>query len=116
MNYGETSVLQTLNLSFYPQERGPYNLDGTNIDDEGNLLNPKNRWGGIMQKMDNTDFESMNIEYIQFWMMDPFLDENNPNTSGGELFSSGRNIGRHSERRSEIRQKTLFLLTVILPK
>ncbi len=94
LNYGETSVLQTLNLSFYPQERGPYNLDGTNIDDEGNLLNPKNRWGGIMQKMDNTDFESMNIEYIQFWMMDPFLDENNPNTSGGELFF---NLGEISE-------------------
>lgn len=27
---------------------------------------------GIMRKLDNTNFETSNIEYIQFWMMDPF--------------------------------------------
>ena len=71
INYGESTTLQTLNLSFYPQERGPYNLDADNIDSQGLLLNPENRWGGIMRKMDYTDFESSNIEYIQFWLMDP---------------------------------------------
>lgn len=92
--YGEANWIQTLNLSFYPKERGPYNLDAENIDSEGNLLNPEKRWGGIMRKMDNSNFESSNVEYIQFWMLDPFLDEDNPNTEGGDLYF---NFGEISE-------------------
>ncbi|MDE6062869.1 MAG: cell surface protein SprA, partial [Duncaniella sp.] len=80
--YGESNTIQTLNLSFYPTERGPYNLDATDIDDEGNLLYPERRWGGIMRKMDNTNFDASNIEYVQFWMLSPFLDPDNDNLSG----------------------------------
>lgn len=94
LGYGESSIIQTLNLSFYPTERGPYNLDASNIDSEGNLLNPERRWGGIMRKMDNTNFEQSNIEYIQFWMMNPFLDPDNPNLDGGDLYF---NFGEISE-------------------
>lgn len=94
LNYGESSTIQTLNLSFYPNERGPYNLDANNIDAEGALLNPEKRWGGIMRKLDNTNFDASNIEYIQFWMMDPFLDAENPNTDGGDLYF---NLGEVSE-------------------
>ena len=94
LNYGESSSVQTLNLSFYPKERGPYNLDATDVDSDGNLLYPEKRWGGIMRKLDNTDFEQSNIEYIQFWMLDPFLDENNPNRDGGYLYF---NLGEMSE-------------------
>ncbi|WP_289764611.1 cell surface protein SprA [uncultured Duncaniella sp.] len=92
--YGEANTIQTLNLSFYPSERGPYNLDATDIDDEGNLLFPERRWGGIMRKMDNTNFESSNIEYVQFWMLSPFLDPDNDNLSGGDLYL---NFGEISE-------------------
>ena len=96
LNYGEASAIQTLNLSFYPTERGPYNLDDTNVDADFNLLNPERRWGGIMRKLDNTNFESSNIEYIQFWLMDPFIDDVDvPNTSeGGDLYF---NLGEVSE-------------------
>ncbi len=94
LNYGESSTIQTLNLSFYPKERGPYNLDADNIDADGNLLNPEKRWGGIMRKLDNTNFEQSNIEYIQFWMLDPFIDETNPNRDGGYLYF---NLGEVSE-------------------
>lgn len=94
LTYGESSTIQTLNLSFYPTERGPYNLDATNIDDRGNLLNPSRRWGGIMRKLDNTNFEQSNIEYVQFWLMNPFLDPQNPNTDGGDLYI---NFGEISE-------------------
>jgi len=52
LNYGESSTIQTLNLSFYPKERGPYNLDAENLDPNGNLLNPEKRWGGIMRKIE----------------------------------------------------------------
>jgi len=92
--YGEPSTIQTLNLSFYPAERGPYNLDADNIDEQGNLLNPERRWGGIMRKMDNTNFEQSNIEYVQFWLLNPFLDPENPNLEGGDLYI---NFGEMSE-------------------
>lgn len=93
LNYGEASEIQTLNLSFYPSERGPYNLDAQNIDENMNLLFPEKRWGGIMRKLDNTDFETSNIEYIQFWLMDPFLEEGDTN-EGGDLYF---NLGEVSE-------------------
>lgn len=92
--YGEANWIQCLNVSFYPRERGPYNLDAENIDDEGYLLNPEKRWGGMMRKMDNTNFESSNVEYLQFWLLDPFLDEDNHNREGGDLYF---NFGEISE-------------------
>ena len=83
LSYGESSLLQVLNLSFYPTERGPYSLDASAINADGSLQNPEMRWGGIMRKMDNTDFESANIEYLQFWLLDPFIyDKDN----GGYLY------------------------------
>lgn len=94
LNYGEAAAIQTLNLSYYPTERGPYNLDAENIDDQFNLLNPERRWGGIMRKLDNTNFETSNVEYIQFWMMDPFADENATDYEGGDLYF---NLGEVSE-------------------
>ncbi|MBP3304121.1 MAG: cell surface protein SprA [Muribaculaceae bacterium] len=94
LTYGESNIIQTLNLSFYPQERGPYNLDATDIDSQGLLLNPQKRWGGIMRKMDNPNFDASNIEYIQFWMLSPFLDPENDNLSGGDLYL---NFGEISE-------------------
>ena len=92
LTYGEPPTIQTLNLSFYPTERGPYNLDADNITPQGSLLNPERRWGGIMRRMDNTNFEQSNIEYIQFWLLSPFLD--NPNHQGGDLYI---NLGEISE-------------------
>lgn len=86
LTYGESSLIQTFNLSFYPTERGPYNLDATNIDENLRLLYPEKRWGGVMRRMENTNFEQSNIEYLQFWLMSPFLDPENPNTEGGDLY------------------------------
>ena len=95
LNYGESSVIQTLNLSFYPTERGPYNLDSVYINrEDGSLLYPEKRWGGIMRKIDNTNFEQSNIEYIQFWMLDPFMDPDLNNEEGGTLYF---NLGEVSE-------------------
>ena len=76
--------LSTFDLGYYPKDRGQYNFDATNIDNNGKLLNPASRWGGIMRPIDNTDFEAANVEYIQFWVMDPFI--NNPNSQGGSLY------------------------------
>ena len=94
LSYGESSTLQTLNLSYYPNERGPYNLDVAGMNADGTLMNPEKRWGGIMRKLDATNFEQSNIEYIQFWLLNPFLDENVDNKEGGDLYF---NLGEVSE-------------------
>lgn len=64
--------LSILNLAFYPQQKGPYNFDAVNINSDGTLKNSKSRWGGIMREITSSDFESNNVEYIEFWMMDPY--------------------------------------------
>ena len=75
----------SLNLAYYPQERGPYNLD-PNLNADGTLPNPQQRWGGMMRKLDTNDFETANIEYIEFWMMDPFAYTGSDRSYGGELY------------------------------
>ena len=86
------NILSTFDLGYYPKNRGPYNFDALNINNDGTLKNPAGRWGGIMRPIDNTDFEASNVEYIQFWVMDPFI--NNPNSQGGSLYI---NLGDVSE-------------------
>ncbi|MGN0086427.1 MAG: cell surface protein SprA [Alloprevotella sp.] len=90
INYKEASTLNVLNLAYYPNERGPYNLD-TNLDRDGKLLNPASRWGGMMRKLETSDFETANIEYIEFWMMDPFIKsrENGVDQSGDFYINLG---------------------------
>lgn len=93
---GQTSRMTVLNLSYYPTERGPYNLDVAGMNADGTLANPKNRWGGIMRKLDAnaSDFETSNIEYIEFWMMDPFINDKTNTDKGGDLYF---NLGDVSE-------------------
>ena len=71
INYGESATLDVLNLAYYPNERGPYNLD-PNLNSDGRLPSPEKRWGGMMRRLETSDFESANVEYIEFWLMDPF--------------------------------------------
>lgn len=86
--------LVTFDLAYYPQERGPYNFDSRigSISANGRLQNPQQRWGGIMRGLDQVDFETGNVEFIEFWMQDPFL--NDPSSAGGELYF---NLGNISE-------------------
>lgn len=87
----ESTTLQVLNLAYYPNERGPYNLN-PNLDSDGHLSDARDNWGGIMRRITTTDFEAANIEYIEFWLMDPFIY--NPSAAGGDLYL---NLGEVSE-------------------
>ena len=89
---GTDAFLPTLDLAFYPTLRGPYNFTTTGINSEGNLLQPQQRWGGMFKKLEQTDFETNNIEYLELWVMDPTLT--NPNKQGGDLYI---NLGNLSE-------------------
>lgn len=95
---GLPTNIPVLNFAFYPDEKGPYNFDvnagpvSRGITAEGKLNNPETRWGGIMRSVPMPDFEAANIEYIEFWMMDPFVYDTLH--TGGDLFF---NLGNVSE-------------------
>ncbi|MFZ4457183.1 MAG: cell surface protein SprA [Bacteroidales bacterium] len=93
-SYGESAILPVLNMAYYPTERGPYNVDDQ-MNTNGTLMNPEKRWGGMMRKLDVTDFEASNIEYVEFWVMDPFNSSNTTvSPQGGDLYF---NLGEMSE-------------------
>ena len=92
-NTGESNTLSILNLAYYPSERGPYNLD-TDVNQNAHLNTPKKRWGGMMRRLDMSDFEASNVQYIEFWMLDPFIYTQNDKRYGGDLYF---NLGDISE-------------------
>ena len=96
-NYnGSSSTLNVFNISYYPNERGPYNFN-PNLRQDGTLPNPERHWGGLMRKLDTNDFEQANIEYVEFWLLDPFIYSNrkpNANDYGGDFYL---NLGEVSE-------------------
>jgi len=77
------NYLSILNLSYYPEERGPYNFN-PDLNDQGRLPDPAESWGGIMRQIVSSDFETSNIEFIEFWLMDPFLEDSLH--LGGDLY------------------------------
>ena len=84
-SYSEANALSVLNLAYYPTERGAYNLN-PNLTHDGHLTTSTTNWGGMMRKTDNPDFEAQNIEYIEFWMLDPFIYTGSDPRYGGELY------------------------------
>jgi len=94
---GEPTNIPTLDLAFYPSERGPYNYDtnptafSSGVARDGTLARPESRWGGIMRSIETSDFEASNVEFIEFWMMDPFAEDKvgQENPGGNLVFHLG---------------------------
>jgi len=89
---GNPTIIPMFDMSYFPSERGMYNFDSDNVENDGSLSNPEDRWGGITRALTTSNFEESNIEFIHIWMMDPFDDETN--NQGGELYF---NLGSISE-------------------
>ncbi|NOR29047.1 MAG: cell surface protein SprA [Lutibacter sp.] len=68
----QSTIVRTLDLAYFPNERGSYNYDTNNVNGDGKFTNPEDRWGGITRALTTTNFEQSNVEYIQFWLMDPY--------------------------------------------
>ncbi len=86
--FGQAQLI-TFDVSYFPTQKGPYNFDTRpgSLTPTGDLANPKSRWGGIMRAIDQTDFETSNVQYIEFWMQSPFLVGNQgPTGTGGQLY------------------------------
>ena len=94
---GQSTVINTLDLTYFPKERGPYNFNPAAAT-TNELPNPAENYGAITRALNSTNFEQGNVEYIQFWMLDPYVDgriQGQINTANsGKLFL---NIGEISE-------------------
>ena len=78
---GQSTVQQTLDLAYFPQEKGPYN----NNTIESFSSTPDQNWAGIMRSINATNFEQANVEFIEFWLLDTFNGVNSENDALGEL-------------------------------
>ena len=97
------STFLTFDIMYDPTKRGPYNFDlpsGTEysagLDPDGNLNRPESRWGGIMRSLQRNDFEAANVEYLEMWVLNPFMEQ----PDGTKLESGGKmyiNLGNVSE-------------------
>ncbi|MEK9613508.1 MAG: cell surface protein SprA, partial [Flavobacteriaceae bacterium] len=85
---GMPGNLFTLDLSYYPNEKGPYN----NAPTDKFLSNPKENWAGISRSLNATNFEQSNVEFIEFWLLDTFSDSDDSNAELGDLIFHLGNI------------------------
>ncbi|MGY5355217.1 T9SS outer membrane translocon Sov/SprA [Wenyingzhuangia sp. IMCC45467] len=75
--------LQTFDLTYYPNERGPYNYEAvSNSSRPEELNNPEQRWAGITRGLTTTDFQRSNVQYIEFWVQDPYQNYSITNAEG----------------------------------
>ena len=79
---GEQTFANTLDVTFYPKERGPYNFNTANEA-------ASQRWAGLMRPITVSNFTNSNIEYVEFWMMDPYADGKNLGTNPKLLLQLG---------------------------
>jgi len=86
---GQTTVQGTLDIAYYPNQKGPYNANPDFAAEQ-----PIEKWGGLMRSLSSTNFEQSNVEFVQFWVLDPYVDGITPNTNAGELVL---NLGNISE-------------------
>jgi cell surface protein SprA len=89
---GQLQTIFTLDLDYRPDQRGMYNYNPAATDNT--LPNPDDNFGGIMRGMQTTNFERANVEFVEFWVMDPFVYPENANNNGGKLVL---NFGSMSE-------------------
>ncbi|MCM4173563.1 cell surface protein SprA [Arenibacter sp. TNZ] len=84
---GQTLAQNTLDIAYYPNAKGPYNANPDFTAEQ-----PQDKWAGIMRSLSSTNFEQSNVEYVQFWVLDPYVD--GIATSAGDLVI---NLGNISE-------------------
>ncbi|MCC7466105.1 MAG: cell surface protein SprA, partial [Saprospiraceae bacterium] len=91
----EQSSLRPLDVTFYPRERGPYNFEIPNgyphsagLNTNGELNLPASRWAGFMKEVNTNDFEAANVEFIEFWILNPYMDKTDGETvsDAGQMY------------------------------
>ena len=106
----QNAQIRTLDLAYFPEERGSYNFNpnATIINDDAFLPNPETNWAGVMRPLNTNNFDVANVEYIQFWIMDPYENYSitsaeglpqdvNPNNIANQVGDLYINLGNISE-------------------
>ncbi|OYU85698.1 MAG: cell surface protein SprA [Flavobacterium sp. BFFFF2] len=96
---GQSQVVNTFDMTYYPKERGPYNYNpATAANNTFPTGQETENFGGIMRSLASTNFQQGNVEYIQVWMLDPYYPPNKPGvanpTNTGKVYF---NLGEISE-------------------
>ena len=78
---GQTTIQPTLDLAYFPEEKGPYN----NQENNAFAGQTEDNWGGIMRSINATNFEQSNVEFIEFWLLDTFNELQSNTDDLGEL-------------------------------
>lgn len=81
---GDVNIIPALTVAFYPEEKGPYNFRTEGLGKDGKIRNPEQMWGGMMRSIQTNDFEAANVQYIEMWLMDPFVY--NSQHRGGDVY------------------------------
>lgn len=88
---GDVNIIPALSVAYYPTEKGPYNYDvegkagiSAGVDKDGKLEKPETRWGGVMRSIQTNDFEAANVQYIEIWVLDPFVYDTKH--KGGDVY------------------------------
>ena len=111
LNQFTNNALFTFDLTLYPEERGPYNFDvpggvgglSAGLGSDGLLLAPRTRWGGVTRDLTTNDFQAANIEYLEFWVLSPYLERGDDRfTSDGDLYIEFGNISEDIMRDSRL--------------
>jgi cell surface protein SprA len=98
----EQSTLRPLDVTIFPRDRGPYNFEiptgypgvSLGMNNDGKLKDPETRWAGFMRGINNSsnDFEANNVEFIEFWMLNPYMDKPEGVSQAGEMVIDLGNI------------------------
>jgi cell surface protein SprA len=103
--------MASFDLAYYPDEPGPYNYDAlpspysAGLTADGRLRDPARRWGGIMRDIQTNDFEAANIEFLEFWVMDPYLDAPSkpvPHQHGRIVLQPGQHQRRYPQGLADV--------------
>lgn len=91
---GQSTVINTLDLTYFPKDRGPYNFNpNLSVTNQFTDVEAPETWAGITRAINSTNFEQSNVEYIQFWVMDPYYgntgDKADPTNTGKLVFNLG---------------------------
>ena len=82
----QSSIIRTFDMAYYPSERGTNNYDDS-FGADGKYINPEDRWAGVTRALTTTNFQQANIEYVQFWLMDPYENYSIKPEEGGPASS-----------------------------
>ncbi|MGR3809895.1 T9SS outer membrane translocon Sov/SprA [Jiulongibacter sp. NS-SX5] len=89
--FGQNLPTNILDVAYFPEERGMYNYN-PDLTEKGLLKEPEENFGALMRGITfDTDFDNANVEFLEFWLLNPFSDEvrdgirNKRNETGGKL-------------------------------